>query len=319
MAKKRGQIQFRYYEIPNGEPLLALLGERWIRHYGYDQNDERIKELHFHNLLEIGYCYEGSGHIVLEDKNYPYSGGTFTVIPRNYPHNTSGEGEKRDRWEYLFIDVEKTLQELYPDGKRYALQMEESLRRFAICTSGKNYPELMQIIHNILAEMASRRPMYEEKVRGLLRALFVEITRCDQSKEKGSGQVEPKQKPQQDHLTVVLEYIARNYMHPLRVGELAEFCHMSEPHFRKIFLRHMGMHPVEFLNQLRVKKACERLQKTNDSVSDVAVKCGFTSIATFNRNFKKYTGVTPGECRNQPDAFERRLQENNIFVYDGWM
>lgn len=33
-TKKKKQIQFRYYEIPQGEPCLALLGEAWVRRYG---------------------------------------------------------------------------------------------------------------------------------------------------------------------------------------------------------------------------------------------------------------------------------------------
>lgn len=318
MAKKRGQIQFRYYDIPNGEPLLALTGERWIRYYGYDQNDEQIKELHFHNLMEIGYCYEGNGTITLEDSEYPYLDGTVTVIPRNYPHNTNGERAKQNRWEYLFIDVEKSLQELYPDGKRYVEQMEKSLKRFAVCTSEQENPQLTQIVRAILGEMASRRVLYKEKVRGLLRALFVEIVRCDQTREKSQEMQNSFLPKPQVHIAAALDYIAENYMQPIKIGELAVLCHMSEPHFRKVFLRYMGMQPLDFLNQVRIKKACERLQKTNEAIGDAAAKCGFTSQATFNRNFKKYTGVTPGDCRNQPEAFERRLQEKEIFVYDGW-
>ena len=38
MARKRENLEFRYYDIPHGEPLLALYGEDWIRPYGYDKN-----------------------------------------------------------------------------------------------------------------------------------------------------------------------------------------------------------------------------------------------------------------------------------------
>ena len=54
MAKQREKVEFRYYEIGEDEPVLALLGEEWIREYG-----KEIKCLHFHNLMEIGYCQLG--------------------------------------------------------------------------------------------------------------------------------------------------------------------------------------------------------------------------------------------------------------------
>ncbi len=41
-ARKKQEIEFRYYEIPQNEPCMALLGEAWIRPYGMDS-------LHFHN------------------------------------------------------------------------------------------------------------------------------------------------------------------------------------------------------------------------------------------------------------------------------
>jgi len=44
--------------------------------------------LHFHNLLEIGYCYHGSGRLIIEDREYRYSDNMYTFIPKNVPHTT---------------------------------------------------------------------------------------------------------------------------------------------------------------------------------------------------------------------------------------
>lgn len=55
MSKKKNTvIELRYYEKPIKEPVLAMLGESWIREYGKDTNGEMINNLHFHNLMEIG-------------------------------------------------------------------------------------------------------------------------------------------------------------------------------------------------------------------------------------------------------------------------
>ena len=56
-------MEYRFYEVPEKCPVLALLGEKWVQNYGY-----QIDYLHFHNMMEIGVCYYGEGTIVLEDK-----------------------------------------------------------------------------------------------------------------------------------------------------------------------------------------------------------------------------------------------------------
>ena len=45
-------MEYRYYEIPAGSPVLALLGDKWVQNYGRE-----IDYLHFHNHLEVGFCY----------------------------------------------------------------------------------------------------------------------------------------------------------------------------------------------------------------------------------------------------------------------
>lgn len=62
MAAKKKEIEFRYYEIPQNEPCIALLGEAWVRPYGMDS-------LHFHNYMEIGFCYDGIGELVLDEQD----------------------------------------------------------------------------------------------------------------------------------------------------------------------------------------------------------------------------------------------------------
>ena len=78
---RKSKIEFRYYKMPSGIPILALLGREWIRTYGVG-----IDYLHFHNCMEIGYCYSGSGILTVGEDDYQFSGNQFSVIPQNCPH-----------------------------------------------------------------------------------------------------------------------------------------------------------------------------------------------------------------------------------------
>lgn len=88
MAKKRKKpkMEFRYYQMPAGSPILALLGQKWVQNYGND-----VDYLHFHNYLEIGFCYEGDGVMAFGEAKMRFSGREFTVIPPNYAHTTNSD------------------------------------------------------------------------------------------------------------------------------------------------------------------------------------------------------------------------------------
>lgn len=59
----------------------------------------------------------------------------------------------------------------------------------------------------------------------------------------------------------------------------------DETHFRRLFSSCMSMGPLEYINLVRVQNACELLRKTDTLVSEIAFRCGFSTLSTFNRNY----------------------------------
>ena len=61
--RKKDKLEFRFYEIPHGESLIAFQGKAWTGPYGH----MGIFTRHFHNLFEIGICRQGEGRLILGD------------------------------------------------------------------------------------------------------------------------------------------------------------------------------------------------------------------------------------------------------------
>lgn len=93
---------------------------------------------------------------------------------------------------------------------------------------------------------------------------------------------------------------------------------MSETHFRRIFQETMNMTPVEYVNFVRIRKACELIDKTDISMEEVAGKVGFVTPSTFNRNFRRIVGTSPYQWKKRPDSHERKLAEYKISALKGW-
>ena len=107
-------------------------------------------------------------------------------------------------------------------------------------------------------------------------------------------------------------------MHMIRVEELAKACHMSETHFRRLFEGCMNMSPVDYINLVRIQKACDLMKKTNDSMDIVAQKVGFATTSTFNRNFKKFLNTSPYQWKINPENYEHKLLNYHISARKGW-
>jgi len=65
-----------------------------------------------------------------------------------------------------------------------------------------------------------------------------------------------------------------------------------------LFAREVGMAPNDYRQRIRIKRCCERLIKTADSVTTIGIDGGFHSSQYFSRVFKKYVGVTPSQYRD---------------------
>ncbi len=312
MRKKKQVAEFRYYKMPENCALFALLGEKWRQKYERD-----IDYLHFHNYLEIGYCYEGDGRMILVEEEIQYQGGDFTVIPSNFLHTTNSAPGRLSSWEYLFVDVEKLIEKATAGVPG---RMEKLMRRInnrATLVSSEKYPYLGEQIRTIMNIMRGGEAFCQEEAEALMTALLMEVAR--RNGDGTLGEVKNSGGVKSGNLIFrVLDYISDHYSEPLKVGDIAKWAHISETHFRRVFLAHMNMSPLEYINLVRIQAACEYLKKTDEPVAMIAAKCGFTVSSTFNRNFLQIMGVTPAQWRNRPENYEQQILKYQIRSEEGW-
>lgn len=101
-------------------------------------------------------------------------------------------------------------------------------------------------------------------------------------------------KTQINILNPVVEYINDNYNLPdISLNSLGEISGVSTVYFRKLFKKHFGLSPIDYLQTLRINKAKEILKSDYDSVESVALSVGYNSLYHFSKTFKKLVGVSP--------------------------
>ena len=309
---KRMPVELRYYEVPPNECLLALLGESWKRNYGND-----VSFLHFHNLLEIGVCRQGVGKMEFEDGTQePYRPGMITVLPPNLPHNTlSGGFDVVDFWEYLFVDVEVFLEARYASNPLRARELTARIQHGRHLLTRELNPQLAECIEGLMREMRSEpREYHKEWTANMLHTLLLEIARMEpRIAQKDDGRV-----GELCRVRAALDHIQAHYEEPLRIVDLAEACGLSETHFRRIFDDAVNMTPVEYINLVRIQKACAMLRTTDESMEVVALKTGFSTQSSFNRNFLRLVGVSPLRWKNSEESYAVNPLRYHITAHEGW-
>ncbi|MEV0435707.1 DJ-1/PfpI family protein [Nocardia sp. NPDC050413] len=94
-------------------------------------------------------------------------------------------------------------------------------------------------------------------------------------------------------------YIAGNIARPLTVTELAEQAHVSERQLTRIFRTELGMTPAAYIEAARVEVARHRLETTDETLQRIATGCGFNTVDTLARAFRRRLDTTPAEYRNR--------------------
>lgn len=303
--KKRQKAQFRYYEMAEREVVLALMGEEWIREYGKD-----IDELHFHNYLEVGICYDGEGEVVLGEEVYAFQKGDLIIIPPYFLHTTNSIKGTVAYWEWFYFDVESMIQSIQVKHSTEFNDIKQRIYRNAHYIKDKKYETLKKLIEHIREECLKKQYLYEESVKGLATSFLIEIMRLnDGEKERFESNILIYQ---------AIQYVEEHFGQVIYISDLANACNMSESHFRKVFEHSMNMKPLDFIHLVRIQKACHLMQWTEKSMKDIAYQSGFDTLSTFNRNFRRMLGTTPYQWKKSAQNYQGKLKECRISAYKGW-
>ena len=146
--------------------------------------------------------------------------------------------------------------------------------------------ELMPLLEMMLRD---QKDMPEPVMQGYLQVLVGKLLqRMTLSPVSGSPN---------DTLHKLLLWLENHYTEPLSRQTLARELGYSEGYLSHIFSEALGTTMPTYVNTLRTRKAMELLRRESVSISDAALELGFGSIRSFNRAFRKETGMTPAKWR----------------------
>ncbi|MDF2670419.1 MAG: hypothetical protein K0R67_2725 [Paenibacillus sp.] len=244
--------------------------------------------LRSHLLLII---IQGSGTLELDGKKGPLrSGKSYVLVPGMLASVVFDQSDPAALYSLSF-DI---LKPSSAAGSEDTGEDQALFRRGKLSMSysgeleSRNFQEVVHLAR-LLCEQAQHpadwRPFrHQLLVHELLHAVF------DQVEEESDSR---------HAIERTAEYIHSRFAEEMTRVSLAGVAGMSEWYFAHLFKKWMGRSPMDYLNDVRMNKAKEKLLLSTSRVRDIAHEVGFADEFYFSRRFKKTVGITPSDYQRQ--------------------
>lgn len=241
---------------------------------------------HWHVEYEMIIVKKGRLKLILDGKSFYVNEGESAFISGGVVH-----GGIPEECEYYCIvfDLASLFKDVALCSKSVAIFLTN-----ADCFTGVYGAERKQsaIMREILYSMQNRDNGYDLNVIGLLWKLLGAFV-----SEPVISEGEQINKSQRQKLKDVLSYIRKNIDKNITLEELAQVSGMSPRYFCRVFKSMTGRTPIEYVNYYRIETASQMLITTGESVTDIALNCGFNDMSYFSKMFKKLKGISPSKFR----------------------
>lgn len=235
------------------------------------------------DLYKIHFIHKGTGIVRVGGETHKLSPGQAFLI---YPHFlTYYEADLIEPWTYSWI------------GFRGA-QVESILSRTRLSPERPVFPmdwRIMPGLYEQLTVVSTR-----EGARDLqLKAMLYEFLSVLVDVIPASAANHPMPKKQEAYILPCIEFLHAHYSEHISVLQLASFLGLDRKYLSALFKEATGMPPQQYLLQYRMDKACELLEMSKYSVSEVARSVGYQDALLFSKMFKKVKGTSPKQFRSK--------------------
>ena len=286
-----------YYQIdqsPERQILdfrrTGLNAVRLLGRYSYTKAHHKLAPHSHGEMLEV--CYLQTGR-----QTYEVAGGQFSVVGGDvfltFPwehHGTGTYPEARGVLYWLLISVPDARRSLLNlprrEGRLLLQRLLQSPRR-----AFRGRPALQCVLQSIFESHANpRNPLRTIDLRNLLLRFLLDVV---------ADAYEAQPSAYGARIRAIMTYVEAHIEEPLPLSALAEQAGLSLPRLKSKFKQEVGVAPADFIARRRIERAAQLLYETDDTVTDIAMRLGFSSSQYFATVFKRYTLHSPREARTQ--------------------
>ena len=259
------------------------------------QENQPSTKPHQHECVELVCVYGGEGIHLTEKERSILHGGDVFVIPRGFCHGYQVEN-RLSLFNVLFLPERLPMPQLdlcrMPGFQELFMPQDRKTSYPFFHLDEEQLAEILPLLRELLRESRSFDPASRTCRLGFLMVLLCKLTRFYCASRK-------KQDLIPDGVNEVLEYMNKHFREEIPVESLPKMSRMSRSSFLRTFRNVAGTTPLQYQLRLRINYACRELQETDEPVTHIAFRSGFTDSNYFTRVFHKMVGMTPRQYRTR--------------------
>ena len=255
---------------------------------------EYIGRLHWHPFIEILVSLSDGNEISINFTNYTLNMNDVAVIYPGDLHSIV----KENTGSLWVIQFSKELLDIINEMKNsIPLFQQFRIWRYEPSSMESDY-RLMLLKSFFEAGNDTEYPFHEVRMYSLLLTFFEKLGAYCVAMKIENDSSDSDQGVNKTHLMAeACLFISQNCTKPLTLDETAVHMGISKSHFSHLFKKYTGLTFVDFLTEERIKRAKSFFGDKDISITEIAFESGFSSISSFNRAFKKITGLSPSHFR----------------------
>lgn len=247
--------------------------------------------LHTHPFTELFYVVDGKGEFNIQGQRFPVKPNDFVIINPQVEHTELSSPD--EPLEYIVLGINGlSFSNLTP--------VSEGGHPFSFFNLRDEQKDILRYLNAMVQEATSQSMSYELVCHNLLEILLIKILR-HQHFDLEVG----KQSKATKDISFIKHYLETYYHESIQLEDLASMTHLSRFYISHSFKKEIGMSPMEYLIAIRIKESKILLQTTNYSISQVADIVGFTTPTYFSKQFRKSTGISPTDYREQYQGVQK--------------
>jgi len=247
--------------------------------------------LHTHPFTELFYVVDGKGEFNIQGQRFPVKANDFVIINPQVEHTELSSPD--EPLEYIVLGIRGlSFSNLTP--------VSEGGHPFSFFNLRDEQKDILRYLNAMVQEATSQQMSYELVCHNLLEILLIKILR-HQHFDLEVG----KQSKATKDISFIKHYLETYYHESIQLEDLASMTHLSRFYISHSFKKEIGMSPMEYLIAIRIKESKILLRTTNYSISQVADIVGFTTPTYFSKQFRKSTGISPTDYREQYQGVQK--------------
>jgi AraC-like DNA-binding protein len=250
---------------------------------------------HYHNALEISYVISGEVDFFVRDQTFTAGPGDVIFVNTFEVHNRIVNDKVHDKilLTYNPAFLENGFRSQIPDVFSMLDSQMQGCRLLSL-------PPLMRrdterLLEDMAAAAGEGRRYAPVYLRAYLTIFLTGIAeRIEALVAAGFTPADGN-----NHLRGIIRYIKENLDSRLTLDMIAGRFHTDKFYLCRYFRKHTGLSVMDYVGRLRIVEAEKLIVKGKSSITDISLMVGFGDISSFERAFKRYTGITPREYRGR--------------------